>query len=326
MLSLDKVVKQVKKELELKTLTTGTAFEDPSEYCSTGNLALDWCLGGEGFAFRFVVQLLGKSKAGKTSLMMKTLGEAQKKYDNAYGIWADRESAFVRSCAEKLGVDMDRLILAEAADIRTPLDVYKFFETTYTALREADEDCYIVMCIDSLGAFSSTQDGEDMGRKAKQHHEGFREMMALMDKKTLLLFANHVTFKVGIMFGKKETHTGGTAPEYYSSFILELEGGKLIKDENDAVVGQMIEAEVVKTRLGPAHRGCLIPFLYEDGFTWYGGFMRMLVAQGVMVPTNKKEFKSGRKTHYKHNETDKKYHEDEVDLLLKDHPELVEEE
>jgi RecA/RadA recombinase len=117
MLSLDKVVKQVKKELELKTLTTGTAFEDPSEYVSTGNLALDWCLGGEGFAFRFVVQLLGKSKAGKTSLMMKTLGEAQKKYDNAYGIWADRESAFVRSFAEKLGVDMNRLILAEAADI-----------------------------------------------------------------------------------------------------------------------------------------------------------------------------------------------------------------
>ncbi len=55
MLSLEKVVKQVKKELELKTLTIGTAFEDPSDFCSTGNLALDWCLGGEGFAFRFVV-------------------------------------------------------------------------------------------------------------------------------------------------------------------------------------------------------------------------------------------------------------------------------
>ncbi len=326
MLSLERVVKQVKKELELKTLTTGTAFEDPSEYCSTGNLALDWCLGGEGFAFRFVVQLLGKSKAGTTSLMMKTLGEAQKKYDNAYGIWADRESAFVRSFAEKLDVNMDRLILAEAADIRTPLDLYKFLETAHKAIREEDEDSYIIMCIDSLGAFSSTQDGEDMGRKAKQHHEGFREMMALMDKKTLLLFANHVTYKVGVMFGKKETHSGGTAPEYYSSFILELEGGKLIKDENDTVIGQMIEAEVVKTRLGPAHRGCLIPFLYSDGFTWYGGFMRMLVAQGIMTPSNKKDFKSGRKTHYKHNETEKKYHEDEVDLLLKDHSELVEEE
>jgi recombination protein RecA len=275
MLSLDKVVKQVKKELDLKTLTTGTAFEDPSEYCSTGNLALDWCLGGEGFAFRFVVQLLGKSKAGKTSLMMKTLGEAQKKYDNAYGIWADRESAFVRSFAEKLGVDMDRLILAEAADIRTPLDLYKFFEATHETIRKIDEDSYIIMCIDSLGAFSSTQDGEDMGRKAKQHHEGFRDMMVLMDKKTLLLFANHVTYKVGIMFGKKETHTGGTAPEYYSSYILELEQGKLIKDVDNVVIGQCIEAEVVKTRLGPAHRGIIIPFEYETGFEWYGGFMRM---------------------------------------------------
>jgi RecA/RadA recombinase len=293
MLSLDKVVKQVKKELELKTLTTGTAFEDPSEYCSTGNLALDWCLGGEGFAFRFVVQLLGKSKAGKTSLMMKTLGEAQKK-------------------------------LAEAADIRTPLDLYKFFEATHETIRKIDEDSYIIMCIDSLGAFSSTQDGEDMGRKAKQHHEGFRDMMVLMDKKTLLLFANHITYKVGIMFGKKETHTGGTAPEYYSSYILELEQGKLIKDVDNTIIGQHIEAEVVKTRLGPAHRGIIIPFEYETGFEWYGGFMRMLVAKGILDPTNKKEFKAGRKTNYKHLETEKKYHEDEVEQLLKDHPELAE--
>jgi recombination protein RecA len=302
MLSLDKVVKQVKKELELKTLTTGTAFEDPSEYCSTGNLALDWCLGGEGFAFRFVVQLLGKSKAGKTSLMMKTLGEAQKKYDNAYGIWADRESAFVRSFAEKLGVDMDRLILAEAADIVSPLDVYEFFTTTHKAIREADEDSYIIMCLDSLAAFSSSQEGEDMGRKAKQHHEGFRDMMVLMDKKTLFMFANHVTYKVGVIFGKKETHAGGTAPEYYPSYILELDQGKLIKDINNTVIGQCIEAEVVKTRLGPAHRGIIIPFEYETGFEWYGGFMRMLVAKGILDPTNKKEFKAGRKTNYDHPE------------------------
>ena len=124
MISLDKIVKGVKKQLDLKTLTVGTKFEDPSEYVSSGNLALDWCLGGEGFAFKFAVQLLGKSKAGKTSLMMKALAQAQKQH-NAIGIWADRETAFVRSFAEKLGVDMDRLILAEAADIRTPTMVYE---------------------------------------------------------------------------------------------------------------------------------------------------------------------------------------------------------
>lgn len=323
MISLDKIVKEVKKELDLKTLTVGSRFEDPSEYVSSGNLALDWCLGGEGFAFRFAVQLLGKSKAGKTSLMMKTLAQAQKQH-NAIGIWADRESAFVRSFAEKLGVDMDRLILAEAADIRTPTMVYEFFETVHGMIRDTEDDAYIVMCLDSLGAFSSSQEKEDMGRKAKQHHEGFRDMMALMDKKTLLMFANHVTFKVGVIFGKKETHTGGTAPEYYSSIIVELDQGKLIKDETDTVVGQMIEAEVVKTRWGPAHRGCLIPFTYSEGFSWYGGFFRMLVAQGIMVPTNKKEFGAGRKTYYKHVETEKKYWEDDVDTLLKDHPELTE--
>jgi RecA/RadA recombinase len=323
MISLDKIVKSVKKELDLRTLTIGTDYEDPVDFVSSGNLALDWCLGGTGFAFKFVVQLLGESKSGKTSLMLKTAGEAQKKY-NAYVIWADREVAFVRSFAEKLGVNMDRLILAEAHDIRTPNDMYKFFITVHEALRKEDADAYIVMCLDSLAAFSSSQDGEDMGRKAKQHHEGFRDLMPLLDKKTLLLFANHVTYRVGIVFGKQTTHTGGTAPKYYSHYILELEGGKVIKDDNNVVIGQNIEAEVVKTRLGPAHRGCLIPFYYENGFQWYGGFMRMLVYKGIMRPSNKAEFKSGKPTHYVHLDTDKKYHESEVEELLKDHPELEE--
>lgn len=321
MVNLEKVVKAVKKELDLRSLSVGTHYEDPVDFVSSGNLALDWCLGGKGFAFKFVAQLLGESKSGKTSLMMKTAGEAQKKY-GAYVIWADREVAFVRAFAEKLGMDMDKLILAEAHDIRTPNDMYNFFISVHTAIRKEDEDAYIVMCLDSLAAFSSSQKGEDMGRKAKQHHEGFRDLMSLMDNKTLLMFANHVTFKVGIVFGNPKTHTGGTAPKYYSHYILELEGGKVITDDNKVVVGQNIEAEVVKTRLGPAYRGCIIPFYYEDGFQWYGGFMRMLVAKGILSPTNKQDFASGKPTRYEHLETGKKYKEDEVEELLKDHPEL----
>lgn len=323
MISLDKIVKSVKKELDLKSLTLGTEYEDPVDFVSSGNLALDWCLGGKGFAFKYVVQLLGESKSGKTSLMLKTAGEAQKKHD-AYVVWADREVAFVRSFAEKLGVNMDRLILAEAHDIITPLDMYRFFLSVHGALRKEDENAHIVLCLDSLAAFSSTQTGEDMGRKAKQHHEGFRDLMPLLDKRTLLMFANHVTYRVGVVFGKQTTASGGTAPKYYSHYILELEGGKVIKDDNNVVIGQNIEAEVVKTRLGPAYRGCIIPFYYEDGFHWYGGFMRMLVAKGIMSPTNKTDFAAGKPTRYQHMETGKKYKEDEVGELLKDHPDLEE--
>jgi len=318
------VIKDLKKELNMKTVTVGTEFEDPTEYVSSGNLALDWCLGGKGFAYRFVAQLLGKSKAGKTSLMLKVAANAQKQ-QNAWVLWVDRESAFVRSFAEKLGVDMSKLILAEAADVKTPSEAYNFYIKAHEALRNQDPDCYIVMCLDSLAAFSKGQEGEDMGRTAKAHHAGFRDLMPLMDNQTMLLFANHVTYRVGLVFGKPTTHTGGTAPEYYSSYILEMEQGKLIQDEHKEVLGSNIEAEVVKTRLGPAHRGCIIPFLYEDGFQWYGGFMRMLTAKHIMTPTNKADFKAGRPTYFKHMETDVKYHESEVEQLLKDHPELEEE-
>lgn len=319
---IEDVVKSLKKDLKMKTVTVGTEFEDPTEHVSSGNLALDWCLGGKGFAFRFVAQLLGKSKAGKTSLMLKVAGNAQRQHD-AYVLWIDRESAFVREFAEKLGVNMDKLILAEAADVKTPKEAYAFFEAAHAKIRELDKDAFIVMCLDSLASFSKSQEGEDMGRTAKYHHAGFRDMMPLMDKHTMMLFANHVTYKVGLVFGKPTTHAGGTAPEYYSSYILELDGGKLINVDGE-IVGQNTEAEVVKTRLGPSHRGCIIPFYYDSGYEWYGGFMRMLVAKHILRPTNKADFKAGKPTNYQHLETEKKYHETEVEQLLEDHPELEE--
>lgn len=322
-MDINDVVKDLKKELDMKTVTVGTEFEDPTEYASSGNLALDWCLGGKGFAYRFVAQLLGKSKAGKTSLMLKVAGNAQAAQD-AWVLWIDRESAFVRAFAEKLGLNMDRVILAEAADVKTPKQAYAFYETAHAKIREIDPEGYIVLCLDSLASFSKSQEGEDMGRTAKYHHAGFRDMMPLMDKRTMMLFANHVTYKVGMVFGKPTTHAGGTAPEYYSSYILELDGGKLIQDDSNTIIGQNVTAEVVKTRLGPAHRGCVIPFYYEDGFQWYGGFMRMLVAKGVLKPTNKADFKAGKPTRYQHLDTGVKYDESEVDALLSDHPELVE--
>jgi RecA/RadA recombinase len=168
-MKIKEIVKSVKKDLKMKTVTVGTEFEDPTEYASSGNLALDWCLGGKGFAYRFVAQLLGKSKAGKTSLMLKVAASAQQQQD-AYVIWVDRESAFVRSFAEKLGVDMDKLILAEAADVKTPALAYRFFETVHAKIREVDPDAYIVMCLDSLASFSKAQEGEDMGRTAGQEN------------------------------------------------------------------------------------------------------------------------------------------------------------
>jgi recombination protein RecA len=321
--TLDEIVKEIKKQTDSDSITKGEDYADPADYVSTGNMALDWALGGDGFAFKFVIQLLGESRSGKTALMMETAGNAQDKY-NAYVVWGDREGAFTRAFAEKLGMDMSKVILAEAYDLETPKEGFNFFKNSIRVIREKDPEAYIVICLDSLAAFSPGQEGEDMGKVAKQNHRGFREFLPYVDKKVMVLFANQITYKIGILFGNPKTSTGGTAPIYYSSYILELDPGKLIKDEGNRVVGQYIAAEVVKTRLGPAHRGVKIPFDYDSGFSWYGGFMRMLVHKGILTPTNKQKFKSGLPCDYKHNDTDEKYHEDEVERLLKDHPKLAE--
>ena len=317
---------KIKKELDIHTLKLGTDYTDPTDFVSSGNLALDWCLEDNGFSFKFIIQLLGKSKSGKTALMLKALANAQDRY-KAYGIWADREGAFVRSFAEKLGVDMDRLLLIGPHDIPTPQNAFSFFVSAHKWIREKEEDAYIVICLDSAAAFLPTEDidaGEDMGRTAKGLHRGFRKIASVIDERSMMFFSNQIQANVGVLFGKKEVAAGGGAPRYYSSYILELDEGKLIKDSTGVVIGQNIKAEVVKTRLGPAHRGIIIPFEYETGFDYYGGFMRMLVAKGIMSPTNKKDFMTGKETRYKHNETEKKYHENGVKELLKDHPEITE--
>ena len=326
MVELKDIIKEIKKQTKFLSVKGGEDIVDPTEFVSTGSLPLDWCLDGKGFSFRFIVQLLGKSKSGKTALMKKVVGNAQKKY-NAYALWVDREGAFIRNFAEKLGVDMSKVIVLGPVDCPIPKNAFGFLAAAHEAIRSKDPESYIVMCLDSIAAFLPSEDldaGEDMGKVAKGLHRGFRSIVPIMDDKTMFIFSNQIQSVIGILFGKKETAAGGNAPEYYSHYILELDQGKLIKDENNITTGQYIEAEVVKTRLGPAHRGCIIPFNYNTGFSEFGGFMRMLVAQDILIPTNKQDFKRGVSTRYRHIETDKIYQEDEIEVLLKDHPDILE--
>lgn len=322
-MDIKSITKALKKELKMSSLQLGSDYVDPTDSVSSGNLSLDWALDG-GFSFKFIVQLLGKSKSGKTALMLRALASAQEEY-NAFGLWCDREGAFVRSFAEKLGVDMDRMFYLGPSDIPTPQEAFNFFTKSHEVLRSEDKDAYIVMCLDSVAAFLPVAGplvSEDMGKVAKGLHRGFRLITSVIDENSIMFFSNQIQANVGVLFGKKEVAAGGGAPGYYSSYVLELDPGALIKNPTGEVVGQYIKTEVIKTRLGPAYRGSVIPFLYDTGYDLYGGFMRMLVDRGVLRPTNKADFASGKPTNYQHLKTEKKYKEHEVEELLKDHPEL----
>jgi len=319
MLDIKDIVSETRKALKFHSLVSGSDFTDPVDLVSTGNLPLDHCLGG-GFAFKFIVQLLGKSRSGKTLLMLRTAAEAQRKYD-AVIVWCDREGAFVRNFAEKLGVNMDKLLLVGPSDIPSPREAFMFLSKVHSTLRDKDENAYIVMCIDSIAAFTPSAEestSDDMGRVAKGLHRGFRTITMKMDDRTLFLFSNQIQQRVGIMFGKSETPAGGMAPEYYSSYILELDPGRQIKDDKGlTTVGQWIECEAIKTRLGPAYRGCEIPFYYDTGYDYYGGFFRWLVSQSAVEPTNKSDFKACKSTNYT-TPNGTKYREDEVERFIKE--------
>lgn len=325
MLNLKEIVKETRSALKMHSIIAGSDFSDPVDLVSTGNLPLDHCLGG-GFAFKFIVQLLGKSRSGKTLLMLRVSAEAQKKYD-AVVVWVDREGAFVRNFAEKLGVNMDNLIYAGPYDIPSPREAFDFLSQIHQSIREKSKDSYIIMCLDSIAAFLPTAEGtggEDMGRCAKSLHRGFRTITTKIDDRTLFLFSNQIQQRVGIMFGKSEAAAGGLAPEYYSSYILELDPGRQIKDvEGKTIVGQFVEAEVIKTRLGPAYKGCEIPFYYDTGYTYYSGLFRLMVNLGILEPSNKSDYKKCLPVKYFITQDGKKYEEHEVERFLKENEEIL---
>lgn len=319
-LDLNKVVKRLKKKYE----HTGVVSEDKglTDFVSTGNLTFDLISDG-GVPFGVMTEFIGLSQSGKSLFCQQILANAQRDY-NAIGVVIDRENAFTDKRARELNVDTDRVIKARPKDTPLVSDAFDFLIETIAGIREQSEEAYIVGIIDSIQAFDKDVDliKSDQGRKAKAVKDGLRKLFTSLDERTMLLVVNHFYFNVGQMFGDPKVAAGGEGLKYFNTVRFALQDRTKIIDmsKGGEVVGQWIGVEVIKTRLGPSHRKCYIPFFYKEGIPWYGGYVRMLVDRGYVEPKNKSEFGSFKQTTVK--KDDKQYNEFDVDRLLKDHPEL----
>lgn len=312
---LSKVVKGLKDKYAF--VKVASEEKDAQDYISTGNLALDLALEG-GIAFGYAVEFSGLSGSGKTLLCQLMLADAQKKYDTV-GIWFDREKAWFKKRAVELGIDIDKVIVFEPQDIPTVPDMEA---AAKDVLDKIPPDVYKMICIDSISAFMKEGDKADMGKKAQALHNFFRTMLSYMNEKTSLVFANQITFKIGILFGDKTTVTGGESPKYYSTYRIKLDDRKAIVDsaKGDEIVGNWIEAQIIKTRLGPNYRKIVFPFYYKEGIPYYGGYARLLADRGYLKPKNKKEFKSFKQSTLVYG--DEQVDEFKIESFLKKHPEL----
>ena len=279
------------------------------EVIPTGSLGLDVALGIGGYPKGRIVEVYGPESSGKTTLTLHAIAEAQK----AGGIAAfiDAEHAFDRFYAEKLGVDVDHLVISQPDNGEQALEIAE------NLIRSGAID---IIVIDSVAALTpkSEIEGEmgdsKMGLQARLMSQALRKLTGTISKTNCVaMFINQLREKIGVMFGNPETTTGGNALKFYASVRLDIRRGQQIKN-GDSVIGNRTKVKVVKNKMAPPFRSTEFDVLYGEGISRVGEIIDLGVEYEVIK-------KSG--SWFSYNDTKLGQGRDAVKDLLRDNPELA---
>jgi recombination protein RecA len=308
-LTLDKLDKTYGKGTVMKM---GDSAVEDVDVIPTGSLGLDVALGVGGYPRGRVIEIYGPESSGKTTLTLHAIAEAQKK--GGIAAFIDAEHAFDRGYAEKLGVDIENLIISQ------PDNGEQALEIADNLIRSGAID---IVIIDSVAALTpkSEIEGEmgdsKMGLHARLMSQALRKLTGSISKtKCTVIFINQLREKIGVMFGNPETTTGGNALKFYASVRLDIRRSTQIKDTDSNATGNKTRVKVVKNKVAPPFKQVEFDIMYGEGISKVGEIIDLGVDFEIIK-------KAG--SWFSYDDTKLGQGRDAVKALLLENPELMDE-
>lgn len=311
--ALDVALSQIERQFgkgSVMRLGDSTVIRD-LQVISTGSLGLDIALGVGGLPRGRVVEIYGPESSGKTTLTLQVVAECQKLGGTA--AFVDAEHALDPSYAEKLGVNVDELLVSQ------PDTGEQALEITDMLVRSGGID---VVIVDSVAALTPKAEIEGemgdthVGLQARLMSQALRKLTANIKRSnTLVIFINQIRMKIGVMFGNPETTTGGNALKFYSSVRLDIRRIGSIK-KGDEIIGNETRVKVVKNKVAPPFKQVEFEIMYGEGISRVSEIISLGVDQGLIE-------KSGAWYSYKGDRIGQG--KENVRVFMKEHPEIAQE-